>query len=184
MALPVRRSEERPEGEESGKKKMVNGIRVFAVLAAAFLISAFAGLIPVDAITIADASGIVILLIAFGFLGYVIFFGGVNKDERNKTIVISIVFVFSALFWSGFEQAGSTLNLFASRFTDLNLFGFELAAGTLQAVNPMFLIIFAPVFGAMWIWLAKRNLEPSSPIKFAFGLILLGIGFLVMFFDV
>jgi POT family proton-dependent oligopeptide transporter len=96
--------------------------------------------------------------------------------------VISIVFVFSALFWSGFEQAGSTLNLFADRFTDRNIFGFEMPAGILQAVNPMFLIIFAPVFGAMWIWLAKRNLEPSSPIKFAFGLILLGIGFLVMFF--
>ncbi len=168
--------------EVDQKNKLVRGVKVALATAAGLLVLVFAGLIPVDALTIADTSGVIILLVAFGFLGYVIFFGGVTKEERNKTIVISIVFVFSALFWSGFEQAGSTLNLFADRFTDRNVFGFEMAAGILQAVNPMFLIIFAPVFGAMWVWLARKNLEPSSPIKFAFGLILLGVGFLVMFF--
>lgn len=170
-----------PEEIES-KNKLVSGLRITLGAAALLLILLFTGVIPVDALFIADFSGIVILLIAFGFLGYVIFFGGVDKAERNKTIVISIVFVFSALFWSGFEQAGSTLNLFADRFTDRTFFGYEMAAGVFQSINPMILIIFAPVFGAMWIWLAKKNLEPSSPFKFAFGLILLGIGFLVMFF--
>ncbi|MEL7221163.1 MAG: peptide MFS transporter [Bacteroidota bacterium] len=168
--------------EQQKQSKLKTGLYGVLAVMLVLLVLTFAGVIPVDALTIADTSGVVILLIAFGFLGYVIFFGGVSTDERNKTIVITIVFIFSALFWSGFEQAGSTLNLFAERFTDRNVFGFEIAAGTLQSINPMILIIFAPVFGAMWIWLAKRNLEPSSPLKFAFGLILLGVGFLVMYF--
>ncbi|MGB3468378.1 MAG: peptide MFS transporter [Cyclobacteriaceae bacterium] len=170
--------------EEDNRKrgKLVNGLRIALGAAFVLLVLTMSGIIPVNAVTIADISGVIILMIAFGFLGYVIFFGGIDRSERNKTIVITIVFVFSALFWSGFEQAGSTLNLFAERFTDRTIFGTEIAAGVLQSVNPMFLIIFAPIFGAMWVWLAKRNLEPSSPLKFAFGLVLLGIGFLVMFF--
>ena len=96
--------------------------------------------------------------------------------------MIGLLLIFSALFWSGFEQAGSTLNLFAERFTDRTVFGWEIPAGMFQSINSFFIIMFAPVFGAMWVWLAKRNLEPSSPLKFAFGLILLGMGFLVMYF--
>lgn len=170
------------EKEIKEKKDTSNILKILGVISAIFLVLAFAGILPVDAISIANFSGVIILLVVFCFLIYVMFFGGVTKDERNKTIVISIVFVFSALFWSGFEQAGSTLNLFAENFTDLNIFGIDIASGTLQSVNPMFLIIFAPIFGAMWIRLARKNLEPSSPIKFALGLILLGVGFLVMYF--
>ncbi len=173
-----------PTNEKEQKQKKSTGriLQVVAVVTALFLTLAFTGIIPVNAISIANLSGVVILLTVFCFLIYVMFFGGVTPDERNKTIVIAIVFVFSALFWSGFEQAGSTLNLFAENFTDLNVFGVDIASGTLQSVNPMFLIIFAPIFGAMWIRLALKNLEPSSPIKFALGLILLGVGFLIMYF--
>ena len=170
------------EEEISGKSKLVNGIRIATGAVVILVVLAFTGIIPVNAVAVADVSGGLIVTVALLFLGYVIFFGGLNEDERKKTVVIGIVFIFSAIFWSGFEQAGSTLNLFAERFTDLNIFGFDMAAGVLQSVNPMFIIIFAPVFGAMWVWLAQKNLEPSSPIKFAFGLVLLGIGFLVMFF--
>lgn len=175
---PVYKSEE----EVASKTKLVTYLRIIVGAAVFLLALAFMGVIPVDAVAVADISGGLIVTVALLFLGYVIFFGGLNEDERKKTVVIGIVFIFSAIFWSGFEQAGSTLNLFAERFTDLHIFGFEMAAGVLQSVNPMFIIIFAPVFGAMWVWLAKKNLEPSSPVKFAMGLILLGVGFLVMFF--
>ena len=151
-----------------GQKKLVNILKVIGAIVVVVLALAFTRVIPIDAVAIADASGALIVSIAFLFLGYVIFMGGLDEDERKKVIVIGIVFIFSAIFWSGFEQAGSTLNLFADRFTDRNIFGREVAAGVLQAVNPLFIIIFAPLFGAMWVWLAKRNLEPSSPIKFAF----------------
>jgi proton-dependent oligopeptide transporter, POT family len=142
----------------------------------------FLGFIKVSASVFAEWSGIVFLVLAYAYLLYVIFFGGLNSDERKKVTVIGILFVFSALFWSGFEQAGSTLNLFAERFTDRNMMGWEIPSGFFQSINSLFIIIFAPFFGALWIWLGRRNLEPNSPIKFALGLIQLGLGFLVMYF--
>ncbi len=113
------------EEEVAGKNKLVVGLRIFSIAVIGLLALAFLGIIPVDAVSIADASGVLILGVSFFFLGYVIFFGGLSEDERKKTVVIGIVFIFSAIFWSGFEQAGSTLNLFAQRFTDLNILGYE-----------------------------------------------------------
>jgi POT family proton-dependent oligopeptide transporter len=88
------------------------------------------------------------------------------------------------MFWSGFEQAGSSLNLFAERYTDrvLDAFDFTIPAGWFQSLNAVFIIVFAPVFASAWVWLARRHLEPSIPAKFALGLMILGSGFLVMFF--
>lgn len=150
------------------------GLVVVAVL--------FTGLIPIDAPAIASASGTVIAIVAFGYLGYVILFGGLDKGDRNKVGVISILFLFSAMFWSGFEQAGSTLNLFAERFTDRTILGWDIPTGYFQSINSLFIIIFAPFFAALWVWLGRKNLEPSSPLKFTFGLLLLGLGFFVMYF--
>ncbi|MCP3911747.1 MAG: peptide MFS transporter, partial [Actinomycetia bacterium] len=82
------------------------------------------------------------------------------------------------IFWSGFEQAGSSMNLFARDWTDRMFFGSEITAGTLQAVNPLFIILLAPVMGALWVWLGSRS--PSIPVKFGYGLVLLGAGFLVL----
>jgi len=91
-----------------------------------------------------------------------------------------VLFFASALFWSGFEQAGSSFNLFAERYTNRMIGSWEMPAAFLQSVNPIFIIIFAPLFSWLWVALARRNLDPSSPVKFAFGLILMGVGFLVM----
>jgi POT family proton-dependent oligopeptide transporter len=96
--------------------------------------------------------------------------------------VIAVLFFFSAMFWSGFEQAGSTLNLFAERFMDRTVLGWEIPTGYFQSINSLFIIIFAPFFAALWVWLGRKNLEPSSPLKFTFGLAMLGIGFFVMYF--
>jgi POT family proton-dependent oligopeptide transporter len=86
------------------------------------------------------------------------------------------------MFWAGFEQAGSSLNLFADRYTDRMIGSFEIPAGWFQTLNPAFIIILAPVYSALWIGLAKRQLDPSTPAKFAFGLFLLGAGFAIMIF--
>lgn len=169
--------------KEKAHMRRLGFITAAAVVALAVLVMMiFQGVININALAIADASYKVIGVVAALFFIYVIFFGGITNDERKKVIVIMILLCFGALFWSGFEQAGSTLNLFAERFTDRVIFGWEIPTGYFQAANSMFIIIFAPVFAALWIWLAKKNLEPSSPIKFALGLILLGIGFLVMYF--
>ena len=93
-------------------------------------------------------------------------------------MVIFWLFLLAAIFWSGFEQAGSSLNLFARDLTDRTLFGWELPAGWLQNVNPFFIIVLAPVFGCLWTWLAHRDKNPSIPMKFALGLLGLSAGLL------
>jgi POT family proton-dependent oligopeptide transporter len=85
------------------------------------------------------------------------------------------------MFWAGFEQTGSSLNLFAERYTDRNIFGWEMPAGVLQNINPFFIIVFSPVFAALWVNLGRRNLDPAAPAKFALGLALMGVGFIVMY---
>jgi POT family proton-dependent oligopeptide transporter len=84
------------------------------------------------------------------------------------------------MFWSGFEQAGSSLNLFATRYTQLEFSWITLYSSWFQSINSIFIIIFAPIFAYLWIWLAKRNLNPSTPTKFAVGLLFLALGFLMM----
>lgn len=168
--------------EISKYKKLKSTVSYIGLALLALIVVLFMGVIPINVSAIAGASGVIIAIVGFGYLGYVILFGGLNKSDKNKVGVIAILFLFSAMFWSGFEQAGSTLNLFAERFTDRTILGWEIPTSYFQSVNSLFIIIFAPVFGALWVWLGRRNLEPSSPLKFAFGLILLGIGFFVMYF--
>ncbi|MHA7128611.1 peptide MFS transporter [Algoriphagus namhaensis] len=170
------------EAEQQSQKKLKSIVSISGLVIAAVVAILFTGIIPIDASAIAGVSGYTIAAVAFGYLGYVMLFGGLTVSDRNKVGVISILFLFSAMFWSGFEQAGSTLNLFAERFTDRTVFGWEIPTGYFQSINSMFIIMFAPFFGAMWVWLGRRNLEPSSPLKFTFGLLLLGMGFFVMYF--
>jgi POT family proton-dependent oligopeptide transporter len=160
-------------------RKGAYGLLALAVIS---MLAFSTGIVPLDAITLANASGAIIAIVGVLFFSYILFKEELDDGERKKVMVIGILLIFSALFWSGFEQAGSTLNLFAERFTDRSMFGVDIPAGVFQSINSMFIILFAPFFGAMWVWLAKRHLEPSSPLKFSFGLILLGMGFLVMYF--
>lgn len=98
-----------------------------------------------------------------------------TPDEIKRLIVIGILFFFSAIFWMAFEQAGSSLTLFADRLTRTNLFGYEFPSTWFQSVQPIFLFLLAPVFAALWLrW---GNGQPTSPRKFAFGLIFVGLGF-------
>ena len=90
------------------------------------------------------------------------------------------LFLLAAVFWSGFEQAGSSMNLFARDLTDRNISGWEMPASWLQNVNPVLIVIFAPIFGWLWTWLATRKANPSTPLKFALGLFGLAAGFFVL----
>ena len=114
------------------------------------------------------------------YFGYVFLAGKLTRVERNRVIVILVLVLACAMFWAGFEQAGSSLNLFAERFTLRDLAGFEIPASWFQSLNPTFIILLAPVYAMFWVWLARRHLEPAAPAKFAFGLIILGLGFAVM----
>jgi len=102
--------------------------------------------------------------------------------ERDRMIVAVVLTFFSVVFWTLFEQAGSSLTLFAERNTDRNIGDYLMPAGQVQIFNPLFIVIFAPIFSVMWVQLAKRGLEPSVPLKFAIGLFLVGLGFLALVF--
>jgi len=97
--------------------------------------------------------------------------------ERNRMWVILILMFFSMLFWSFFEQAGSSLTLFAENNVDRTIGSFTIETSWFQAVNPMFIVLLAPVFAAVWTNLDKRNLDPSAPTKFGLGVVQLGLGF-------
>ncbi|HET7301106.1 MAG TPA: oligopeptide:H+ symporter, partial [Oleiagrimonas sp.] len=85
-----------------------------------------------------------------------------------------------ALFWAGYEQAGSNFNLFAQRYTQLSVFGWAFPASWFQSENSFLILILAPFFAWLWIWLGKRNLDPNTPFKFALGMVFIGVGFLIM----
>jgi POT family proton-dependent oligopeptide transporter len=153
------------------------GLALLATLVAL----ALAGTIRIDPVAINRGASGVILAFAFLYFIYLGFFAGLDAAERRRVVVMFLLFLACAMFWAGFEQAGASLNLFADRHTDRVIFGWEFEAGTLQSVNPTFIIIFAPIFAALWVWLGKRNLDPSAPAKFGIGLILMGIGFFVMY---
>ena len=102
--------------------------------------------------------------------------GGTTPIETKRIGAIIVLFVFATLFWVGFEQAGSSLTLFADQNTRNTLFGYEFPSSWYQSVEPVFVVTLAPVFAWLWMRLGKR--EPSSPAKFAWALLLLGVGFL------
>ncbi len=151
---------------------------IAAVIAAVVVLYALRGPLGLTLEKVAQATTGVIVAAAVLYFGSIFVFGGLDKSEKKRVLVIFFLFIGASLFWSGFEQAGSSMNLFAERFTDRVMFGMEVPASWLQSVNPLFIILFAPVFG--WLWVALASREPSIPFKFGIGLILLGGGFLVM----
>jgi proton-dependent oligopeptide transporter, POT family len=98
--------------------------------------------------------------------------------EWRRIVAIVVLFVFAILFWAGYEQAGSTLALMADRNTRLEVFGFPFPSSWLQSLQPIFVVILAPVFASLWIRLGRR--EPSVPVKFGLGLLFMGLAFVIM----
>jgi len=142
----------------------------------------FLGIVKVSPIALQAQGIVVIVAMAALYFAYLLLFAGLDGVEKKRVLVLIVLFLACALFWSGFEQAGSSLNLFAERYTDRVVGAFTVPAGWFQSLNAIFIVIFAPVFSALWVNLARRNLDPSTPVKFALGLVGMALGFLVMFF--
>ena len=115
---------------------------------------------------------------------YLFLFAGLNSNERKNLLLLFILFIGAAAFWSGFDQSASSLSIFARDFTDLSVGGFELPIGWLQFANPILVVIFAPIFAGMWAYLGRINMNPSLPIKFAIGLLFMAMSFIVMIYAV
>ena len=114
------------------------------------------------------------------YFAYVFLFGGLNREEKKRIFVILILFFFAAIFWAGFEQAPTSLNLFALDFTQRVYFGWQIPAIWFQVINSVFIVLLAPVAAAIWVALDRRSANPSSPVKFSLGLLFGGLGFAVM----
>jgi proton-dependent oligopeptide transporter, POT family len=121
---------------------------------------------------------VLILATVLGFFGWLFLSASWSREERKRLVVIVVLFLGAAVFWAGFEQAGSTLNLFAQRNTANTVLGIPYPASWLQSVNSIFIIMFAPVFAWLWVRLGRR--DPSSPAKFALGLLLLAAAYGLM----
>ena len=160
--------------------KLVLGIALGAI-ALTFVLTA-AGMITLDAQALGRYMTFILVGLALGFFAYVFIAGELSKDEMKRVAVIVVLFLFAAVFWSAFEQAPTSLNLFARDFTERQMGGFLIPATWFQSVNAFFIVLFAPLFAALWIGLGKRGIDLSSPAKFTLGLFLAGIGFMLMIF--
>ena len=137
-----------------------------------------AGLLPVTPEQITNAYSYVLLIVTIGFFGWLFLAGDWTPVERKRLYVIGVYFVSAALFWSVFEQAGSTLNLFADRSTNNVAFGMAFPSSWWQSLNALAIFALAPLFAWMWVRLGDR--QPAYPTKFALGLIGVGLGFLYL----
>ncbi len=130
-----------------------------------------------------DIQDIILVAVAVGgsaYLLFTIFKNTEGKTEWSRVGVIFLLTIFNIVFWSGFEQAGGTFNLFARDMTDRLVFGWEIPASYFQSVNAIAIFIFAPIFTVIWAKLGKKGINPRTPVKFALGILLLGAGFFVM----
>jgi len=105
---------------------------------------------------------------------------GGDRIQRDRIFVLMILMVFNVVFWACFEQAGTSLTLFADRNVDRMIFGWEMPASMTQFFNPAFIVLFGSFFSVLWIKLDQRNLNPNIPMKFGMGLMLLGGGYLLL----
>ena len=164
---------------------------LLAVVAIAGVCYAVAGgAIRIDPVMAAGSAATVIIVIGALYFGCAFFVMGLTRAERRCVLAILVLFVASAVFWAGFEQAGSSFNLFAQKHTDRVLElswmsgeargAFEIPAGWFQSLGAIFVILFAPVVAWVWTALERRRIELDASVKFGWGLILLAAGFAVM----
>jgi POT family proton-dependent oligopeptide transporter len=152
---------------------------LLGVIAVVVLLAMF-GVIHIVPRAVAGAMTYVILAMALCYFLYLFLFAGLTGDERRRIAVVLVLFVFSVVFWSAFEQQPTSLNLFARDFTNRRVGSWEVPAGWFQSAESAVVILFAPVLGAVWAALARRGRDLSSPTKFAIALVCAGIGFLIM----
>jgi POT family proton-dependent oligopeptide transporter len=164
-------------------KRPLNAHLWLASLAAVVVMGVLAcvsGAIKVAPLALQKSTTWLLVAIIAAYFLYLFLFAGLTALERKRALMMLILFLAAALFWSGFEQAGSSFSLFAERFTVRQFGSLEVPAGWFQSLNPVFIIALAPFFSALWVRLGQRNLDPSAPLKFVFGLLGMAFGFAIL----
>ncbi|HUF34874.1 MAG TPA: peptide MFS transporter [Gemmatimonadales bacterium] len=169
---------ESPEAAAGNRRLLRNGLAL--VLGAGVLVAALAltGTVTITAQGVSNVLGVVLLLTTVVFFVWLFTAAKWTPDERRRLVVVLVLFLAATIFWSVFEQAGSTLNLFAQRNTLTEAFGMPFPPSWLQSVAPFSLVVLAPVFA--WIWLRLGPRDPSSPAKFTIGLVCVALSFAIL----
>ena len=165
-----------------GQKITWSIIAVFLSVVAVVATLIMQGVISFDAVAVAETVAFVFTATFVLYFGAIFFMGQLTGNEKRRMLALLLICIASACFWSGFEQAGSSLNLFARDYTDRLVGSFEVPTGWFQSLNSIFIIILSPFFAAIWISIGKRYVSPSYGIKCAVGLVIMASGFIVMFF--
>ena len=153
----------------------VSLIGMFLVIGAGLL-----GFFAIDPRFFAEQFAYFLTIIAGLYFIYLFLFAGLNAAERKNLILLFLLFIGAAAFWSGFDQSAGSLNIFARDYTDLSVAGYVIPVGWLQFANPVIVVLFAPIFAGIWAQLARMNLDPSLPFKFAIGLLFMALSFFIM----
>jgi proton-dependent oligopeptide transporter, POT family len=171
-----------PVKQAQQQRLMTLGLAVGLGVLALVVILAGTGAITLNPVVIGQYMLYVLVGTAVVYFGALFLLGGLTTEEKKRLVVIAVLFVFASVFWSAFEQAPTSLNLFAQDFTDRFVFGWQVPVIWFQAANGIFIVIFAPFFAALWLALGKRGKNPPSTAKFAIALLTIGVGFVIMIF--
>ncbi|MEL7536907.1 MAG: peptide MFS transporter [Pseudomonadota bacterium] len=158
-------------GKDTGA---VKGIGVATIALGLLAVFAQEGVISLGA-AVTEYTLYIAIAAIVAFVGYGYWRHG--TPEFSRTVVLMVLITSTIVFWSLFEQSAGSMTLYADRVLDRNFLGTEWKASQFGSLNALFIMLLAIPFAALWIWLAKRNLEPSTPVKFALGIIQAGLGF-------
>ncbi len=177
---PTRHPDPAIQAKQEMQVKLFTGIGLAILALVVVLVSV--GTITINPQVAGTYLAYVLVSIGFLYFLYLFILGGLDRNEMKRVMVIAVLFVFAAIFWSAFEQTPTALNLFAQDFTNRFIGSFEMPATWFQSVNSLFIILLAPVIAGLWTYLGNRKFDLSSPVKFSIGLGLTTLAFVVMIF--
>lgn len=173
-----------PEWEQTTGlfKNVGRWVAGFLALLVAITLLVATGIMPFNPEMVAQYMTYIIAAVVILYFAVMFISPRLDKTDKLRLLICFILIIGSTLFWSSFEQQPTSFNLFADRYTDLNVLGFEVPSIWFQSLNPLFILILAPIISIVWVKLANRGLEPNSMVKFALGMLFAAAGFALMIF--
>ena len=170
--------------KEETRRNYIRGLGLVVLLIAGVVITGMAGFWAIDPVYFAERFRDFLVIISIIYFIFLLFFAGLSSDEKKNVLMLLLLFIGAAAFWSGFDQSAGSLTIFTRDYVSLTFGSFTAPVSWTQFLNPLFVVMFAPFFAYLWVFLGRRNLDPNMPIKFGIGLILMALGFIVMIFAV
>jgi POT family proton-dependent oligopeptide transporter len=171
-----------PEWERANDnhKNIGRWVLGFLGLLAAVVILVATGIMPFNPEQVVTYMTYIIAAVVIGYFAILFVLPKFDKTDKLRLLICFILIIGSTLFWSSFEQQPTSFNLFADNYTDLDVLGFQVPSIWFQSLNPLFILLLAPIVSIIWVKLGNRGVEPSSMVKFALGMLLAAAGFGLM----